>query len=803
MDSLFQDIRFALRILRKSPGFTLVAALTLAIGIGANTAMFSVVNSVLLRPLPFADPDQIVSIWQKLPQEDRVSFSPPEFQDWQQQTQVFESLAATTGNGFTLTGRGDPAMIFGLMATPSLFQVLGVTPMLGRTFSPDEGFAGRDHVVLLSYGLWKEQFGGDPNILSQSIMLNGEAYTVVGVMGPEFVYPAPRYRLLVPIALNGGVFQKFRDAHLLRVIGRLKSGVTEPRLQAELDIVGRRIAERDPNNTRVLQHARLHEVQTGSMRTPLLIIMCAVGFVLLIACSNIANLLLARAATRQKEMAIRIAVGARRLRIARQLIVESLLLSIIGGGLGFLLSLWLLDSVVALLPPDLPGVHGLHMDGWVLGFTAISTLGTGLLFGLAPALTSWSSRWTEMLKQGDHVSGHGIGPWLRRGFVFAEITLSVILLSAAGLTLRSFVRLQQVDPGFRPGSVLTASISLAETRYPEAANIRAFYRNILDRLRAIPGARGAAINTAVPFSGQGWGNSVEVEGRPAAPGDSFLVSVQCVSPAYFSTMGIALDNGRDFDDRDSEKGAPVAIIDRRMAESLWPGENPLGKRINLDGPWRTIVGIASSVKRTGLDASEQPQIYVPYPQLSPELTKFLGRGLFLVINSSVEPLALTESVRNSVLALDRQMALTNVSTMEELLQASVAEQRFRTLLLGLFSVMAVILASIGIYGLMSYMVTQRWHEIGIRVALGATRRSILELVLKQALTLTAAGIAVGIFSSLLVARLLSSMLFGISPYDVVTFLGVPLLLVTFAFLASYLPARRAARVDPMITLRYE
>jgi len=803
LEVLLQDLRFGVRVLLKNPGFTAVAVLTLALGIGANTAIFSVVNSVLLRPLPYPAPDRIVAIWQKLPQEDHVRFSTWEFQNWVKETQVFESLSAATGTGFTLTSAGEPEMYMGLLATPSIFSVLGVKAALGRTFSAEEAQVGQDHVMLLSDGLWKERFGSDPRIVGQTVILNSEPYIVVGVMPPGFAYPSSQYRLWAPAALTSAVYQKYPDAHFLSVIGRLKPGTSDPRLEAELALVARHLAERDPNNNRSLRHAKLQVLQTGEIRRPLMVLLCAVGLVLLIACSNVANLFLARATSRRQEMAIRIALGASRLRLVRQTLVESLLVSLLGGGLGLVLAFWGVYALRGLTPENVPGIRETHLDARVLVFTILVSAAAALLSGLAPALTCWTPSSAGVLRQGARGTGGAVVSRLREALVCGEVALSVVLLISAALMLRSFAHLQGVDPGFRPASVLTAGLALPERRYPEAPNLRSFFRNTLENLRALPEVQAAAINTALPFSGQDWGNSVEIEGHPAPPGHSDIVQFQCVSPSYFAAMGIELRAGRDFEDRDSEKAAPVAIIDSLMATKFWPGENPIGRRINIDGPWRTVVGVVRAVKRTGLSVEEEPQLYVPYFQLAPEHTKFLGRGLFLVIRSSLDATSLVGEVRSGVRAVDKEIALTDIRTMKQLLSDSVAEPRFRTFLLSIFSGVAMALACVGIYAVMSYTVTQRWHEIGIRVAIGAERRAILRLILGKALFLTVSSAAVGLVISLALSRLLSTLLFGISPQDPATFAAVPLLLVAVALLSSYLPARRAMRVDPMVALRYE
>lgn len=802
MNSLLQDLQYAIRMLVKNPGFTLIAVLALALGIGANTGIFSIVNSVLLRPLPYRDPDRIISVWQKLQAEDHANFSPSEFLDWAPQSQVFESLGVSTGNGYTLTGRGEPTVLLGQMASPGVFQTLGVPAALGRIFLAEEAQAGRDHVVVFSNGLWREKFGGDSKIIGKSVILNSEAYTVVGVMPAGFDYPAATYRLWVPAALSTGIFQKFKDAHLLRVIGRLKPGISEARLKTELDAVSHRIAERDPKWNRRLMHAPLQQATTGEIRRPLLVIMIAVGFVLLIACANVANLLLARATTRQREMAVRAAMGAGRLRLMRQLLVESVVISIAGGLFGFLLATWGIDALIAFSPANLPGIQNTHIDEWVLGFTVLVSIGTGLLFGLAPALTSWNSDWNEVLKQGSRGAAGGPGSRLRGALVAAEIALSIVLLTSSGLMLRSFLRLQSVNPGFRAENVLTASLALSETRYPEAAGMIAFDRALLAKLRSLPGVEAVATNTHLPFSGQGWGNAINVEGHPARPGEGRVAQVQCISTRYFTSMGIPLMRGREFDERDTEKALPVAIVSESMAKAYWPDEDPIGKRLELDGPWRTVVGITGDVKRMGLDANEQPQLYIPYVQLAPAFLKFLGRGIFIALRTSIDPSSVAGAVRMQVHELDPEMALVN-TTMQQMIYKSVAQPRFRTWLIGIFSVLALLLACIGIYGVMSYTVTQRSREMGLRMALGAARANVMRLVLGNALTMTLSGIGVGLILSFGITRLLRTLLFGVSAHDPVTFIAVPLILAAVALLASYWPARRATRVDPMVSLRYE
>jgi putative ABC transport system permease protein len=803
MPTFIQDLRYGYRSLRGNPVFSIVAIATLVLGIGANTAIFSVVNSVLLRPLPYHDPDRIIAVWQKTAKEDNVRFSTPEFREWTTVSRVFDGLAASVGNGFTLTGQGEPAMFLGQQVTPNLFQVLGVNAKIGRLFAEEEGQPGHDHVVLLSNGLWKSSFGSDPSVSGRVIHLNGEPYTIVGVMDESFSYPASEYRLWVPAALSSGIFQKFPNAHLLRVIGRLKPGVSEAELQGELSAIERQMAAAGQGDRRELRHAPLQKQGTAGIREPLLVIMCAVGLLLLIACSNVANLFLARATARQREIAIRVALGASRWRIVRQLTVESLMVAAIGGALGCVLARWLLRSVLALTPQDVPGIRNAGIDSYVMIFALAVSVVTGVIFGLVPILSGGLLFTGNGLHQRGSIQGATSSARVRSLLMFGEVALSVVLLTSSLLMLQSFVRLQRVDPGFQTAGTLTASFALPEGRYPEAANLRSFYRRTLVELQSQPGIEAAAFNTALPFSGQGWGNSVDIEGHPTAPGETRIVQVQCVSPQYFTAMGIAVLKGRSFSDYDREDSLPVAIVDAESARTYWPGEDPIGKRLDVDGGPRTVVGIVHNVKRSALSSEEQPQVYLPYPQLAPELTKFLGRGLFVAVRSGQDATAVAASVRSAIHAVDSQVALVNVSTMGELLSESVAEPRFRTVLLGAFSALALLLASIGIYGVMSYIVSQRWREIGIRLALGADRRVILRLIVGKALVITAVGVVAGWFGSLAAARMFASLLFGVTPHDLRTYAMVPVILITVALLASYIPARRAAGLDPMIALRYE
>ena len=748
--------------------------LALALGIGANTTIFSVINSLLLQPLPYHDPERLVRVWQRIPGEDYVSFSPSEFLEYREQTQVFEDLSAFTGNGFTLTGRGDPANFVGQMVTPSLFPLLGVNPALGRFFFAEEGQPGQEHVVLLSFGLWKSNFGADPNIAGRAITLNGETYTVVGVMPAGFEFPSREYKLWVPAALTGSVFSKNPNAHFLRVMGRLKPGLTLTRSQAELDALAQQfIREHHDSDKRVIQVPYV-ESETRGVRRPLIVLAFAVGFVLLIACANVANLLLARATARHKEVAIRSALGASRLRIVAQMLTESTMLSLAGGACGFLLAVWGVAALAALSPNDLPRAEHIHIDYWVLAFTVAISLSTGLLFGLAPALTSARQDGNEALKQSGRGSAGGGVSRLRSALMFSEIALSSVLLIGAGLMLRSFVLLENVNPGFRPDHVLTGVVVLSEASYPEAPKMIGFYRAALDRLRASPGVDAVGINTHLPFSGQDWGNGYEVEGHPAPAGQSYVAQVRVVSPGYLAAMGIPLRAGRDFSEQDSERAAPAILINEALARKVWPNASPLGKRIQVDGPWRSVVGVVGNVKHLKLDDATGPELYLPYPQFDAGMMKFLGRAITFVIHSSLDPTALTTTFRDEIRAVDKGVPLTGVNTMRRMIDDSVAQQRFRTWLIAIFSTLALLLACVGIYGVMSYSVTRRTPEIGIRIALGAQPRDVLRLVLRNAFWLAASGAGAGVAAAFLVTRGLASLLYEIKPHDALTFTAVPL-----------------------------
>jgi putative ABC transport system permease protein len=801
LETRWQDLRFGLRTLRKSPVFSLAVALVLALGIGSTALMFTIVNSVLLEGPPYPEAGRLHLLWQNIPQEDRVTFSVREFDAWKKQTTVFESLSCYMGNGFALAGVGEPELLFGHLVTPSLFQTLRTNAALGRVFLESEGEVGKDKVVILSHAVWRDKFGLRPDVLGKPVVLNGEPYTVVGVMPERFDFPQTDVKLWVPAALDGPFYQQHPDAHFLRVIGRLKPGVTPERLQTEVELLGKRVDPPDDTQTRHYYAVSLKEFTTGQLRNPLLVLLCAVGFLLLIACANVANLMLARANARQSEMAIRAAMGASRRRLIAQLLTEAAVLAGIGGILGLAIAFWGLDLLKSFGAENIPELAHAHINRTALGFVFLITGLAGVLFGLGPAFTASRASFQSALK-GTTRSTTGAGAdRTRHALVFAEVALSAVLLIGCALMMRSFVALTKVDPGFRAENAVTANAGLMKDRYPDAAEMLRFYRDSLARIRALPGMQAAGTVTHLPFGGNDWGNSFEIEGQPAPAGVEYSAQMRPASPGYFSALGIPLKQGHDFSESDNETAPGVAIVNEVLAKRFWPNESPLGKKLRYSRNWLTIIGVSGNVKHSRLDANSDAEIYVPYPQVPEDVMKFVGRDMNYVVRSA-NPAGTASELRGTIRALDPQM-IVKVTTMQALINESIAQPRFRTWLIGIFSIFALTLACLGIYGVIAYLVTQRYKEIGIRIALGATRQNILQLILARTLKLTAAGILAGLIAAFFLSRFLSSILFGITAHDTVTFIAVPTCLIVIALLAGYLPARRATRVDPVISLRYE
>ncbi len=798
METLLQDIRFGARMLRKNPGLTLIAILTLALGIGANTAIFSVVNAVLLQPLPFAEAERVVRIWGVFSQGNRAATSPPDYLDYRAQNQSFEDFAALRQASFTLTGKTEPERIVGANVTANFFHALGVQPLRGRTFTPEEEQPGQAQVALISEGLWQRRFGADPAVIGQSLWLDGKNHTIIGVI-PNASRLPEEAEVWKPLTFDGEQM-KVRRFHFLRAFGRLKPGVTLPQAQADLDAIAIGLEQQYPDSNKSwrLRMVPLRDELLGDIRTPLYVLLGAVAFVLLIACANVANLLLARAAMRQKEIAIRSALGAGRARLLRQLLTECLLLALAGGGLGLLLAVWGTEVLVKLVPATIPRASEIGVNGQVLGFTLLLSVLTGVIFGLLPAWQASRPDCNEMLKDGSRGTVAGASNQrMRSGLVVAEIAVALVLLVGAGLLLQSFRHLQNVAPGFDPRNVLTMQIFLPATKYAEPGKTSRFFDEVLQRVKSLPGVQAAGITTQLPLRGGG-DTYFKIEGRPFKdPNQQVTAHNPAISHDYFRALGIPLRQGRAFTEQETKAPPSVVIINETFAQIHFPGEDPLGQRLIIDdGEPVTceIIGVAGNVKQFSLASQSTPTMYLPRLE-----TGFAN----LVVRSSGDALALASAARTAVQAIDKDQPVTNVRAMEHLVTGSVAEPRFRTLLLSVFAALALGLAVLGIYGVMSYAVTQRTPEIGLRMALGAQARDILSLVLGQGMRLALIGVVLGLAASFGLTRWLKTLLFGISATDPLTFAGIALLLLLVALLACWLPARRATRVDPLIALRSE
>ncbi len=803
METLLKDIRYGIRMLTKKPGFTLVAVITLALGIGANAAIFSVVNAVLLRPLPYKEPDRLMLIREtKLPQFPEFSVSPGNFLDWKAQNTVFERLVAMGGSSFNLIGSGDPERLRGTLVTDGFFATFGATPQLGRDFLPEEDQPGRNFVVMLSNGFWQRRFGGDPKIVNQAITLNGQSYTVIGVMPASFRYGGRDVDLWTPIAFTAQQAQN-HGGHYLQAVGRLKPGVSVEQARTEMVAIAGRLATQypDANTGWSVKLGPMLEFAVRDIKPALLVLLAAVAFVLLIACANVANLLLARAAGRQKEIAIRTAMGAGRWRIVRQLLTESVLLSLTGGLVGLLLAKWGMDLLLKLAPQNLPRMSDVSLDGRALAFTAAITLLTGIVFGLVPALQSSKPNLNEVMKDAGRGSTEGGRRQLiRSSLVVLEVASALVLLVGAGLMIKSFWKLQQVDPGFNPDSALTVPVTLPRRKYPEADKQAAFFKQLIENVATLPGVKAVGAGNVIPLSDDDYVLGFVIDGRaPLPPGSSQSTNYYAVSADYFKAMGIPLLRGRVFTDQDTKDTTRVAVINETMAKKFFPDEDPIGKRIHVtNGPttFREIVGIVGDVKHYGLDQTTTLQTYEPYLQRP-------DTYMSLVVRTTSDPTSLSSAIRNEVLKLDKEQPVSTITTLDRLVSTSIAQQKFSMLLLGVFAAVAMLLAAIGIYGVLSYAVTQRTHEIGIRMALGAGRRDVLRLVVGHGMILAGIGVALGLGAAFLLTRLMSTLLFNVNATDPMTFSVIALLLVSIALLACWIPARRATKVDPMIALRYE
>ena len=804
MGNLIHDLRYAMRMMVKRPGFTVVAVVALALGIGANTAIFTVVNAVLLRPLPYEDPDSLVWVWDTQPQLAKAPASLPDFLDWQTQNQSFEYLAAyQSGTMFFDAGNGTQDTRVGLV-TPAFFALFRVNPVLGRTFTEEETLPGRFRVAVLSHSIWQRSYGSDPNVLGQTLQLSGAPYTIIGVLPPGFGYPNEA-QLWRPIPIDPKALN--RGPHYLQVLGRLKHGVTIEQAQAEMSAIASRLAQQYPD--KIAGHGvnleLLSTVVVGDIGTALLVLFGAVGFVLLIACANVANIQLVRAGTRQKEIAIRSALGATRARIIRQVLTESVLLAAVGGVAGLLVAVWGVSSLAAISADTIPRVREIGIDAKVAAFTLLISVGTGVLFGLAPALQVSKSDLTDALKEGARSTAGARRNRVRSVLVVAEVALSLVLLIGAGLMIRSFAKLNNVNPGFNPDNVATMGVSLLRANYPDDRQVGAFYSQILERLASMPGVRSAGAIGELPLSGGSTSDYFTIEGRPAiAQEERPLTECRLVTPRYFESMSIPLLKGRDFTPTDTKQSPNVAIINDAFARRHFGDEDPLGHRVNLQGQLRdplVIVGVVGNIRGFGLDQAPTPELYYPY--LQDPLSETLSRAMTLVIRTETNPGAMSETLRTELLSLDKALPVYALKPMTEYVHDSLARRRFNMVLLSVFAGVALLLAAVGIYGVISYTVAQRTHEIGIRVAMGAHARDILKMVIGQAMLLTLVGIVLGLAAAVGLTRLMESLLFEVSATDPLTFAMIALILSAVALSACFVPARRATKVDPMIALRYE
>jgi predicted permease len=804
LETLWQDMRYGARMLMKSLGFTVVAVITLALSIGANAAIFSVVNATLLRPLPYDAPDRLIMIREtKLPEFRDFSVGPGDFLDWKKQNTVFERLVAMSGSSLTLVGAGDPELILGMRVTDGFFAMLGARPQIGRDFLSEEDQPGRDNVVIISHGVWQRRFGGNPNIINQAITLSGRSYTVIGVMPATFRFGDSGAEFWKPMAFTAGQAQQ-RDRYL-EVIGRLRPDVALDQARLEMGMIADRLAKQYPDSNAGwnVTLMPLLEYAVKDVKLALLSLLGAVAFVLLIACVNIANLLLARSAAREKEIAVRASLGASRARIARQLLTESLLLALFGGAAGLALASWGMDLLLSLAPEDLPRLSDVSLDSRALVFTYALTLLVGLGFGLFPALQSSRPNLNETLKDaGRAATDDRRRRLVRSALIVAEIALALVLLVGAGLLIESFLRLRRVSPGFNTAGALVVGIPLSQRKYPEEDQQAAFYAQLIERVAALPGVEAAGGVSILPLGGGSFIDGFVIEGRPPYPaGEEPSADWYSATPGYFKAMGIPLLRGRLFTERDA-KGAPrVVIINETMAKRFFPGEDPIGKRLHSSGGltlYREIVGVVGDVKHHGLDRETAAQIYEPNAQW-PSPYSYMA----LIARASGDPTSLTAAIRGEVLKIDKDQPVVGVRTLDQFLSTSVAQQRFSALLFGIFAVAAMALACVGIYGVLSYSVAQRRREIGVRMALGAGSRDVLKLVVGQAMLLTLAGVAIGLGAAFALTRPMGALLFGVSPTDPMTFGLVALILVAVALLAALVPARRATKIDPLIALKYE
>lgn len=799
MENLLQDIRYSIRMALKTPGFTAIVILVLALGIGANTAMFSVINAVVFRPLPYKESGQLMALWEQSKQMEEMSVAYPNFLDWQEQNRVFSQMAAFKSDNFNYTDGGDAERKRGKQVSADFFALLGVNPILGRGFLREEDKPGANPAVIVSHAFWQSRLSANSSLIGQPLKLNGQNYTLTGVLPADFEFNGVT-DIFVPLGLNADKMMDRGSHPGIYVIGRLKPGLTIQEAVASMANVTSNLSQQYPatNSGNSAVVVSLYEDTVGSIRTPFLILLGAVALVLLIACANVANLLLARSATRQKEIAIRGALGAMRTRLVRQLLTESVLLSVVGGLCGLLIAVAGIRTLMTLTPPDIPRTKEVGIDLWVLGFTLLVSLITGVIFGLAPALQASKVNINESLKEGGRSATSGSGTRrVSNLLVIAEVAVSLMLLISAGLMIKSFLRLRAVSPGFDAHNLLTMQIALPPSKYPDEPKQIQFVEQLVARMANIPGVTAVGMSNGLPL-GRGSETAYLVEGQAALTADQQPIAVEFgVTAHYFSAMNIPVLKGRAFTERDTMNAPKVIIIDESLARKAFPNQDPIGKRlIPLAGVPHEIVGVVADVKHYGLAKKQKEQFYFSYLQHG-------NPSLYLLVRTGANPMSLVGLVRSQVSSLDKDQPVYDVTSMEERLSLTIAKPRFNALLLGIFAGLALILSMVGIYGVISYSVNQRIHEIGLRLALGAQRFHIFKMVVGQGLVLAVIGIAVGIAGAIAFGRVMASLLFGVVTSDLTIFTSVSLLLALVAFIACYLPARKATRVDPMVALRIE
>lgn len=807
MHSLFSDIQYGFRMLWKYKIVSIIAIITLALGIGANSTIFSVVNEVLLRPLPYETPEQLVFISEKSSQLDNMSVAYPNFLDWRSKNTVFQQIGVFRSQSYSLTNNGEPEQITGAMSSLDVFLALRVNPIIGRGFLPEEDKPGANRVVLLSYGFWQQKFAGQSDVLGKAVIMNGQSYIIIGIMPQSFQFPSYKTQVWIPVGLNASEPGWERENHPgLYGVARLKSAITMAQAQSEMATIAAQLEQQYPkaNPDNKVAIKSLYERAVGEVRAPLLLLLASVGTVLLIACANVANLMLAKAASRNKEIAIRAVLGANRVRIVRQLLTESLMLALVGGGLGLLLASWGISAIINFPGLEkIPRMLDVKVDSQVLVFTFVLSCVTGIVFGLVPALQATRLDLNESLKEsGRTTTGSYHQQKLRSFLIVAEITFTLILLISSGLFIKSFIKLQKVETGFKSDNVLIATISLPKTKYPENEQRVAFYQQLLANISNIPGVESVAASSRLPLQSSGNQTVFSLEGFPLDNANLPLTEFTIVSPSYFNTLGLRLLKGRVFTEQDTKDSLQVIIIDERFAKRYWPNQDPIGKRVKggsreSEDPWMEIVGVVGNIRYDELTSDNNLiQMYRPYYQ-NP-----FGR-INLAVKTIGDPLAYTKAIRSQVLALDKEQPIYDVKAMSQLLDSTIAPEKLVFILLGLFALVALVLASVGIYGVISYSVSQRTHEIGVRMALGAQPQQVMEMMIKQGMALALIGIALGLLGAFAFTRVITSLLYEVSATDPSIFILSAIFLALVSLLACYLPARRATKVDPLIALRYE